>query len=383
MSNTRNIFAALAALALCLLAAPRGLGAPADGLGQRPYQGWSSWSLEATKYPGYGGMGWLTARHVEEQSGSLTLLLCGTALAGTLSICVNAAPQASCPVKIQVSVDGSSTMLLGEPLSLHYRMTNVSADQGVGVGLGTNGTQWYSLSLTDASGKSAQIVPDDRPLNPRGLHSTGTYFLPPNGYQEDHIVVTRFFRFLHSGKYTLTVKSHVAYATEVATEETSLDSSLGQDIRSSGKTSTGEFVFPVTVSESDPVRLETRSTALREAATAEKHGQKYRALLDALFSMPETQAARDWEILASGAGRMDSEVIADELSQVHSARATTLLVQMLDNPNITADEKSYIKTKINETYNSGDSQLRANIKSIAASRGIKMPEHVAMPQVVD
>jgi len=99
--------------------------------------------------------------------------------------------------------------------------------------------------------------------------------------------------------------------------------------------------------------------------------------------MPETQAARDWEILASGAGRMDSEVIADELSQVHSARATTLLVQMLDNPNITADEKSYIKTKINQTYNSGDSQLRAHIKSIAASRGIKMPEHVAMPQVVD
>jgi len=56
---------------------------------------------------------------------------------------------------------------------------------------------------------------------------------------------------------------------------------------------------------------------------------------------------------------------------------------MLDNPNITADEKSYIKTKINQTYNSGDSQLRAHIKSIAASRGIKMPEHVAMPQVVD
>ncbi len=62
---------ALAALTLCLLAAPRGFGAPDNGLGQRPYLGWSSWSLEATKYPGYGGMGWLTAEHVKQQSDAL------------------------------------------------------------------------------------------------------------------------------------------------------------------------------------------------------------------------------------------------------------------------------------------------------------------------
>ena len=72
MRNARNIFAALAALALCLLAVPRGSGAAADGgLGQRPYLGWSSWSLEATKYPGYGGMDWLTAAHVKQQSDAL------------------------------------------------------------------------------------------------------------------------------------------------------------------------------------------------------------------------------------------------------------------------------------------------------------------------
>ena len=33
--------------------------------------GWSSWSLEATSYPGYGGMNWLTAEHVKEQSDTL------------------------------------------------------------------------------------------------------------------------------------------------------------------------------------------------------------------------------------------------------------------------------------------------------------------------
>jgi len=71
MTNTQNKLTTLLALALCLLAAPRGFGAPDGTQGQRPYLGWSSWSLEATKYPGYGGMGWLTAEHVKQQSDAL------------------------------------------------------------------------------------------------------------------------------------------------------------------------------------------------------------------------------------------------------------------------------------------------------------------------
>lgn len=46
--------------------------APQDPLGQTPYMGWSSWSLQATTYPGYGGGGnwmkWLTAERVMAQS---------------------------------------------------------------------------------------------------------------------------------------------------------------------------------------------------------------------------------------------------------------------------------------------------------------------------
>ncbi len=42
-----------------------------SGFADRPYMGWSSWSLEATKFPGYGGMGWLTAAHVKEQSDAM------------------------------------------------------------------------------------------------------------------------------------------------------------------------------------------------------------------------------------------------------------------------------------------------------------------------
>ncbi len=51
------------------------LHAAQNGLGEKPYLGWSSWSLQATKYPGYGGQGWLTAQHVKEQSDALAAKL--------------------------------------------------------------------------------------------------------------------------------------------------------------------------------------------------------------------------------------------------------------------------------------------------------------------
>jgi hypothetical protein len=38
-----------------------------NGEGQKPYMGWSSWSLESTHYPGYNTQ-WLTAAHVEVQA---------------------------------------------------------------------------------------------------------------------------------------------------------------------------------------------------------------------------------------------------------------------------------------------------------------------------
>ncbi|GCE09940.1 alpha-galactosidase D [Dictyobacter aurantiacus] len=41
-----------------------------NGLAQTPYMGWSSWSLESTKYPGY-NTNWLTAANIETQADAL------------------------------------------------------------------------------------------------------------------------------------------------------------------------------------------------------------------------------------------------------------------------------------------------------------------------
>jgi hypothetical protein len=43
-----------------------GGGAPVPAA--KPYMGWSSWSLESTTFPGYGGASWLTEAHIKEQA---------------------------------------------------------------------------------------------------------------------------------------------------------------------------------------------------------------------------------------------------------------------------------------------------------------------------
>jgi len=66
---------ALAASAALLAVFSGRARAAENGLGQKPYLGWSSWSLEATKFPGYGGEAWLSAEHLKQQSDALAARL--------------------------------------------------------------------------------------------------------------------------------------------------------------------------------------------------------------------------------------------------------------------------------------------------------------------
>lgn len=316
----------------------------------------------------------------------LAVVLCSTAaylLANIANIPAKANPQMPAPIQAQISLDGSPRIMLGEPIVLHYKIANVSDNQGVGIGLGTYKTQWCQLSLSSADGRSAQVIPDERPLNPPGLHSTGTYFLQPDGSEEDRLVVTRFFRILYPGRYTLAVHIRVPYVAEAVTEESALTSNLRSDIKANNKVLDDDFVFSLTVVKADPSVLKAKANSLMQSVTTEKDVQREKALLDALFSMPETQAASSWKSLANNADRMDAELIADQLARIHSITTADLLVQMLDSTKLSADETSYIKTKINQNYNSGDVGLKAHIKSLAANRGIEMSDEVAIPQPSD
>jgi hypothetical protein len=57
-----------------LFACLHGAVAIAGDLGEKPYLGWSSWSLQATKYPCYGGS-WLSSENVRRQSDAMAAKL--------------------------------------------------------------------------------------------------------------------------------------------------------------------------------------------------------------------------------------------------------------------------------------------------------------------
>ncbi|GHO79404.1 hypothetical protein KSD_71750 [Ktedonobacter sp. SOSP1-85] len=70
----RRVIPVLAILICCALFLPLPFfshpdvaHASSNGLGQKPYMGWSSWSLESTNYSGY-NTPWLTADHVKSQA---------------------------------------------------------------------------------------------------------------------------------------------------------------------------------------------------------------------------------------------------------------------------------------------------------------------------
>jgi hypothetical protein len=73
-SGSRSRAFAILALSLAGFASLSGRAAE-NGLGRKPYLGWSSWSLEATKYPGYGGFEWLTADRIKRQSDAMAARL--------------------------------------------------------------------------------------------------------------------------------------------------------------------------------------------------------------------------------------------------------------------------------------------------------------------
>lgn len=301
--------------------------------------------------------------------------LCCLAI-GAVSSQAGLAASPTPPIEAQITVDGSKNLSVGEPLSLLYRITNVSGDQNVGVGLGADKAQWCQLSLTDASGKTVQTIPNQGAPEPRGLHFTGTYLLQPDASEQDYLVVTRYLRISKPGKYTLTVQVNLPYILEEPTSSISLASR----IKSSNKALITRFVFPLNITAANTTNLAAEAVNLSRMAKAEKDDSKQKCLLDELFSMPAAQAAPAWQKLVLGAGPMDKDLIVGKLAALRSAEAADILLQMVDNP---ATNSRFVSDKLAEVYNSGTPALQAHIKFIAGQRGLQVPEEIALPQVMD
>ena len=129
---------------------------------------------------------------------------------------VVAHPNSNEPLSVAFTLASAKAIVPGQPIVLRYSIVNASAVTTVHLDLGQNETSWYHLSLVDTRGKSAQILPDLRPLTHSnwGLYQTGSRVLSPGDSLTGSIVVTRSFAVTRPGTYLLTVQVPLSYTLE-------------------------------------------------------------------------------------------------------------------------------------------------------------------------
>lgn len=307
------------------------------------------------------------------------VLITAPILAATLAVNAPsiANETADTPLAAHMSLLTSPTDVLGAPVVLHYKITNDSNGR-VAADFGLYNTTWYSLKLTDERGNSVPEVTDTRPQHPMGAYAMPYPYISSNASKENDIVVTRWFSIAHPGKYRLAVHVQMPYAAVDASDEGITD----QAIRAANTVLAQDFTFALTIRPADVTRLQNLAETLREQYIQQRPDTSFTTPLDALFSMPEAEAAPSWKLMANNPG-MDAWGIAERLGRVHSAVAADILAQMRQEPRLSADVQNQISHSLNEMYNSADVPLKAHIRSVAARFGIAMPEKVTIPVPLD
>ena len=283
-------------------------------------------------------------------------------------------------ISVEFSLDNSSTITIGEPLVLRYKITNVSANLGVACPVAVEKEDWYSLDLKDANGVSVAKSKKTETRNLRGFRSENFTTLPQAGSDQDYLVASQLFAIRHAGKYLLTVRVHALCAPVDDTEQNLL--SVKQAIKANGSPYTATYTFAVNVSDLSPTRLQSVATSIVQKLSTETDGKETKYLLNALFSMPEAYCLLEWQAVVNKPG-MNAALIATKLENIGSVQASNLLFQMLDSPSLSSDDSTFVSEKLAEAYNSGNADLRSHLKNTMTQRGVALPDKVAIPQVAD
>jgi len=269
------------------------------------------------------------------------------------------------PFSIQASLVTPAHITLGEPILVRYKIANNSG-QRVAAQLGIYGTDWYTLTMRDAGGTAVLAIPDLRPKYPQGSHASQNGFFHDGETSTDYIPVTKWLSIQRPGQYTLTIHVHLRYAVD----DTSAEGASATLLADAGLTQTQDITFPILVTNADPLRLRATAEALRQATLTEQNGILARAKMEALFSMPEAQAAASWRSLALKPS-MSTDLVASELAELRSATGVDILAEMLDVPVLNCTSLS---DRINKLYNAGTPALRDHIKAVARRHGFEMRE---------
>ena len=277
------------------------------------------------------------------------------------------------PFSVQASLVTPRQISLGEPILIRYKVVNASSEKAL-THLGVSGTDWYTLTMQDNHGVKVPLILDARPQRMQGSYSSKSGFFYAGTSDTDYILVNKRLSIRQPGQYILTLHVSLPYVAGAAltagtSEALAMHFSLIQ---------TQDITFPILVTPTDPKRLQDTAEMLLKAAQNPLDGQLGRAETDALFCMPEAQAAARWKVLALKPS-MSNDLVASELESLHSQTSIDLLVQMLDTPGLNCVALSY---RIGRLYNAGTPAIREHIKTLARQRGFEMPDVAAVPSVI-
>ena len=303
-----------------------------------------------------------------------TVLVSSLAVVACSGSVVHAGSSIPGPLTVKMSLATGQTISLGEPIVIHYEMSNALPTEHLILSHGPSAGDWYTIRLADGSGQAITTITSRRVHRTSGLFQDKEVGIVHGGKAEGYITVPTYRTLTRPGKYTLNVHARLPYVSEPDTPvdvDPATHLSLDQN-----------YVLPFMLTASDATQLRNTAERLRQEAESPEYSGSAVSIVEALFSMPENQALASWQSLTSNPDvpeRVLREAVI-QLARLHSVAAVDLLAQLYWNPAQSPGMISWAEVgqHIAEIYNSSDASLKAHIRELFADHGVQLPD--VMPE---
>lgn len=280
-----------------------------------------------------------------------------------------------------VTMTTSSTITQGEPIVLHYRVTNTGSKE-LAMGISMDETRFLTQSIEDTGGN---VTAGKRPVDANSTDDqTGLFnggIIASHSTLTGDVVTNQWFHSLAPGTYTLSVQTSISYGDADQVAQT-VPYTKVRDFRQDRE----DFQFRVVITPAVPSRLQATAQRLEQEIVQQPawNTPQRKLLLGELFSLPEAQALPSWKkIAASPLSSWALSDVVDNLMHIKTAATAGILIDMI----VSQSQKPYADIYINSslvsamavTYRDGDPILQQHIRTLYASRGLPLAEIVGVP----
>ena len=299
-----------------------------------------------------------------------TLIACGLMFSGTQLRAQSEAAELG-PLNLTISLAGSPTVVLGEPILLKYVINNSSGQEATAYTADANHNPLITERFTDAAGKPLAPLASPIPLHHMSHTMTSWDGLGVSGSKPTtwETVANDHITFPHPGHYVLQVHVENGYVM----------GQMSDVVQGAHYALSGDYVFPLTVVEANPAYLRATAERLRLRVLPTSDVNARATLIKALFSMPEDTASASWQALVEEP-RLDGSSLSQigtALARIHTIKAVDILAKMVWEPAQPHDilGESLPEKHLYEIYDTGDAALWRHIEDLNKQHGTEIPNY--------